>query len=170
MPGQRVCIVPIVFSHDRPLQMRWLYRWQRHIALTALETTVLLGLMSLLLLGLGVKHWQIRQIPPLADQIPTRLAASDSTYADSLNASSAGPTSPVSALDAPPDPPVNVNTADAEALQTLSGIGPALSQRIIDHRTTHGPFQSIEGLQAVSGIGPKTVEGLADRVVLSDTK
>lgn len=145
--------------------MRWLYRWQRHIALTALETAVLLGLMSLLLLGLGVKHWQIRQIPPLADQIPPRLADSDSTYTDSVSSESA---SSVLALDAPPDPPVNVNTADAEALQTLSGIGPALSQRIIDHRAAQGPFQSVEDLQAVSGIGPKTVEGIADRVVLSD--
>ncbi|MFO8233120.1 MAG: helix-hairpin-helix domain-containing protein [Longimonas sp.] len=152
--------------------MRWLYRWQRHVALTALETTVLLGLVSLLLLGLGVEHWQMRQIPPLADSFPPEAVERD-TAADTSGAVSANPEDAASgdaapSLAAPPPPPVNVNTADADMLQTLSGIGPALSERIITHRTTHGPFQSVEGLQSVSGIGPKTVESIAERVVLSD--
>lgn len=139
--------------------MRWLYRWQRHVALTSLETTVLLGLVSLLMLGVGVQHWQMHQIPPLSDQLHTGPEALPDSL---LNAAQTA--SPLAA----PNPPINVNAADAEALQALSGIGPALSQRIIDYRTAHGPFQSVDGLQAVSGIGPKTVEDIADRVVLSD--
>ncbi|MCH8563169.1 ComEA family DNA-binding protein [Nesterenkonia sp. YGD6] len=58
---------------------------------------------------------------------------------------------------------INLNTADATALQELPGIGPALSERIISHRETNGPFGSLEELAGVSGIGPvilADVEGL----------
>lgn len=58
---------------------------------------------------------------------------------------------------------INLNTADAQTLDELPGIGPALSERIIAHRETNGPFGSLEELAAVSGIGPvilADVEGL----------
>lgn len=58
---------------------------------------------------------------------------------------------------------INLNTADAATLQGLPGIGPALSERIISHRETNGPFGSLEELAGVSGIGPvilSNVEGL----------
>lgn len=53
---------------------------------------------------------------------------------------------------------VNINTADAAALQTLSGIGEATAKAIIDDRTKNGPFTSIEDLMRVSGIGEKKFE------------
>lgn len=53
---------------------------------------------------------------------------------------------------------VNINTADAAALQTLSGIGEATAKAIIDDRTKNGPFASIEDLMRVSGIGEKKFE------------
>lgn len=59
---------------------------------------------------------------------------------------------------------VNVNTADATALDGLPGIGPALAQRIIDHREGVGPFGSLEDLGAVSGIGPKMLEKLDGQI------
>lgn len=55
---------------------------------------------------------------------------------------------------------VNINTATANQLQTLPGIGPALSKRIIDSRTESGPFSSAGELSRVRGIGPKTIEKL----------
>ncbi|MCS6710784.1 helix-hairpin-helix domain-containing protein [Brachybacterium sp. EF45031] len=61
---------------------------------------------------------------------------------------------------------VNVNTADAAALEELPGIGPALAQRIIDHRTTNGPFTSVDQLDEVSGIGPAILADLRDRVTV----
>ena len=61
---------------------------------------------------------------------------------------------------------VNVNTADAAALETLPGIGPVLSQRIVDHREKHGPFAAVEDLTEVSGIGEKRLEDLRDLVTV----
>ncbi|NUL45011.1 ComEA family DNA-binding protein [Cellulosimicrobium funkei] len=55
---------------------------------------------------------------------------------------------------------VNLNTADIATLEGLPGIGPALANRIIDHRDQVGPFGSLEDLDAVSGIGPAMMERL----------
>ena len=63
---------------------------------------------------------------------------------------------------------VNLNTATSEELQTLRGIGPALAQRIIDYRQTHGPFQTIEDITKVSGIGSATLAGIRDRISVVD--
>lgn len=61
---------------------------------------------------------------------------------------------------------VNINTATAEELQTLSGIGSKRAQDIINYRVEHGSFQSVEELQNVSGIGERTMENLRDFVVV----
>ena len=55
---------------------------------------------------------------------------------------------------------LNINAASAEELQTLPNIGEKMAKRIIDHRTQHGDFASVDALQDVKGIGPKTVEKL----------
>jgi competence protein ComEA len=53
--------------------------------------------------------------------------------------------------------PININTASASELDTLPGIGPALSARIIEHRESNGPFQTVDELEAVSGISERMV-------------
>ena len=68
-----------------------------------------------------------------------------------------------------PEPLVNVNTADLETLDKLSGIGPALAERIIAYREEHGPFTEVEELLEVSGIGEVVLDGLRDQIVLEDT-
>lgn len=61
---------------------------------------------------------------------------------------------------------VDVNTATAEELETLSGIGPATAAKIIEYRTANGPFKTIDELDNVSGIGPATLEKIrADATV-----
>ena len=64
--------------------------------------------------------------------------------------------------------PVNVNTATAEELDVLPGIGPALAGRIIAYREEHGPFTAVEQLLEVSGIGEAVLDGLRDQIVLED--
>ncbi len=53
---------------------------------------------------------------------------------------------------------LDLNAADARALATLPGIGPALAERIVAERTAHGPFASPEDLLRVPGIGAGRLE------------
>jgi len=55
---------------------------------------------------------------------------------------------------------LNINTASAEELETLSGIGPQMAQRIIQYREEHGNFTSVDALTKVKGLGEKTLEKL----------
>jgi competence protein ComEA len=61
---------------------------------------------------------------------------------------------------------VNVNSADEATLETLNGVGPVLAAAIIQYRTEHGPFASIDQLDEVSGIGPATLEDLRSQVTV----
>ncbi len=63
---------------------------------------------------------------------------------------------------------VNVNTANAEELETLTGIGPALAQAIIDYRAGHGAFRSAEDLLLVKGIGEAKLEGFRAEITLEE--
>ena len=55
---------------------------------------------------------------------------------------------------------VNINTASADDLEKLPGIGPALAERIISHRQANGPFSSLDDLTDVPGIGKAKLEAL----------
>jgi comEA protein len=66
---------------------------------------------------------------------------------------------------APPSKPIPINTATAEQLDQLPGIGPALAKRIIEFRTEHGPFASVDDLTNVRGIGPALLEKIRPFVV-----
>jgi competence protein ComEA len=61
---------------------------------------------------------------------------------------------------------INVNTASATELETLSGIGEVLAATIIEYRTQNGPFASVEELMDVSGIGPATLDEIRDQVTV----
>jgi competence protein ComEA len=62
--------------------------------------------------------------------------------------------------------PVDLNTADAAALDTLPGVGPVTAQAILDWREANGRFGSVDQLREVDGIGPKTFERLAPLVTV----
>ena len=59
---------------------------------------------------------------------------------------------------------VNINTATQTELETLPGIGPSTSLKIIDYREENGKFQSIEEIKEVSGIGDAKYENIKDLI------
>ena len=61
---------------------------------------------------------------------------------------------------------VNINTAGAEELERLPGIGEVLAQRIVEFRRLNGPFSSVDELKEVERIGPATVERIRECVTL----
>jgi competence protein ComEA len=61
---------------------------------------------------------------------------------------------------------VNINTASATELETLSGVGEVIAAAIVDYRTQNGPFTSVDQLEDVSGIGPATMEEIRDSVTV----
>jgi competence protein ComEA len=61
---------------------------------------------------------------------------------------------------------VNINTADEATLETLNGVGPVLAAAIVQYRTEHGPFASVDQLDEVSGIGPATLADLRSQVTV----
>jgi len=66
---------------------------------------------------------------------------------------------------ASPTTPLDLNTATAEQLDSLPGIGPATAQKIVDFRQAHGPFHSVDELDAVPGIGPARIAQLKGLVI-----
>ncbi|MBD0672971.1 hypothetical protein BU198_20205 [Streptomyces sp. CBMA156] len=75
--------------------------------------------------------------------------------------SGSGPPGP-----AAPRPPVSLNRATLEQLDTLPGVGPTLAQRILAYRTSHGSFRSLDQLRQVSGIGARTYAELRPLLTL----
>ena len=58
----------------------------------------------------------------------------------------------------PPLRPVNINTANAEELQLVPGIGPVTAEKILQMRKSYGAFKSVDDLVAIRGIGKKRLD------------
>jgi len=59
---------------------------------------------------------------------------------------------------------VDINTASADGLTSLPGVGPSKANAILDYRNTHGQFRSVDELTNVKGLGAKTVDSLRSGV------
>jgi competence protein ComEA len=55
---------------------------------------------------------------------------------------------------------VNINTASAQELTSLPGIGPKKADAIVSYRKANGAFGSVDDIVKVKGIGPKTLDKL----------
>ena len=62
--------------------------------------------------------------------------------------------------------PVDINTADAEELMTLPGIGEVKARAIIEYRELYGGFVSVEEITEVTGIGSVTYERIKDHITI----
>ena len=69
-------------------------------------------------------------------------------------------------LPADGDSLLDINSATAEELETLPGIGEVLARRIVDYRTEHGPFAEVNGLLEVSGIGDQKLEAIESLITV----
>ena len=91
---------------------------------------------------------------------PTAETDIGTTFSITVSRRSAEPVTPEAY------PPVDLNTATAEELEVLSGIGPVIARRIVAYREEHGPFAAVEDLLQVSGIGEATLKKISDRVTI----
>jgi len=104
---------------------------------------------------------------PLADGMHVHVPAQDEVLAEPPVISGPAPQANSLTGDAAlPGALVNINTASIAELETLPGIGPALAQKIVDHRAEHGPFATIEAILDVSGIGPAKFEAIRDWITV----
>jgi competence protein ComEA len=85
-------------------------------------------------------------------------------------APAAGSVAPASASGASsagaPAAPVNINTATLEQLDALQGVGPSTAQKIIDYRTSNGPFKRIDEIKDVPGIGDAKFTAMKDSITV----
>ena len=117
------------------------------------EQTVLIFLIAVLASGVVINYLRrpreqsrIQVVSQAIQEDSTRVARADTSTAPQL---------------------IDLNHAGAAELDLLPGIGPALSQRIVEYRQRHGGFKTIQEIQQVSGIGPKKYQALRDRITVS---
>jgi len=94
---------------------------------------------------------------PLADgmqvSIPSRVAGAAGAVAGT--AATGSDAAPVR---------VSLNAASVAELDVLPGVGPVTAQKIVDYRTAHGGFRTVDDLDAIPGIGPVRIDQLRDLV------
>jgi len=66
--------------------------------------------------------------------------------------------------------PIDINSASRAEIMAIKGIGPVLSERIVEYRKTHGGFSSVDELIQIKGIGSVTLENIRPYVVVKSTK
>src|SRR3954452_14401031 len=98
--------------------------------------------------------------------VPLRAATAASAAAAGGGAATSAAGGPAVAGATTPAAPIDLNTATAEQLDQLDGVGPATAQHILQYRQEHGGFGSVDELDQVTGIGEKRLASLRKQVRL----
>jgi competence protein ComEA len=104
-----------------------------------------------------------------ADKINLAARVTDAQHIHIPRQGEEPPVAATVAADTPTDGKdtlININTAGAAELESLPGIGQSLAQRIVEYRTSNGPFQSAEDLRKVKGIGAALFTKIAPLVTI----
>jgi competence protein ComEA len=78
----------------------------------------------------------------------------------------AGGAAPAGAGPAADNGPLNLNAATAAQFEALPGIGPVLAQHMVDYRTKHGQFKTVDELRQVDGLGASRFNQIKDLVTV----
>jgi len=137
---------------------------------------VILGSASLLGMGWSILHWQGASVVNRHVQRASNMPASpppaqppSNTEEKHAAGTSMSTTGRSDALPRVVDSTIiNINTATQAQLELLPGIGPSLATRIIEYRTEHGLFASVDELDRVKGIGSRTLERIRTLVKVGE--
>lgn len=126
------------------------------LGFTPQETKALIFLLLALLIGSGITLYKRSHLQFAPELI---IEKNDLTVDGGQN------------TENPLNPPpvrirINVNQASASELERVPGLGPKLSQRIVEYREANGTFQKLEDLIKVQGIGPKSLEKIRDYLAI----
>ena len=140
----------------------------------------------------GLSIWQIRSYDasfepvqpythpgPAAERaLPEEAPAEEETQQATRSARKPKADKPTEATETATEPtetqpetiafPIDLNTADAEALAQIPGIGEVTARAIIDYREAHGGFRSTEEIKQVSGIKESAYAKIADKIYIGD--
>lgn len=131
-------------------------------------TLVFVAFTAGFFLGRNGNHGGVElSVPPGMLTEPTETAI-QATAASPLETTA--PTQTAAETQAPIVFPIDINTADAETLTALPGIGEVLAERIVAYRRENGPFPSVYGLMNVKGIGEKRMEAILDLITVGGTQ
>jgi competence protein ComEA len=79
-------------------------------------------------------------------------------------------TPPASKAPVTASAPINLNTATAQQLETIPGVGAKMAERIIDYRQKNGGFKKVEDLMNISGVGEKSFLKMKPLITVTPTK
>ncbi len=107
----------------------------------------------------GANMGELNLAAPLKDGQQVLVAAPGATPSPAPSRAAAlAPTRRATLAPTHPAGKINLNTASAQELEALPGIGPSLAHSIVQYRQLHGEYKKIEDILNVPGIGPKTFE------------
>jgi competence protein ComEA len=104
-------------------------------------------------------------VPVMGQPVPAEATPTPASGAPA-GGSAGGGAVPAGSPDGVAVAPVDLNSATAEQLDTLPGVGPATAAAIIEHRASAGPFRSIDSLLEVRGIGEAKLEAIRELVTV----